>query len=229
MFCWCCSRHLRWSSAFFSAFFYVTMISFSSSVSFLPFFPWFIAYICIYPPKDELYIFLNVWSSSREECVTQTWRRVSRWVGAVRDAPHVCSVDTATWSLPPFLCVVWCSDPWKSPGIRSPSSDLWTSRSTRFGLTPLWLRMQWLWTEGAMLVQMCPVKYGKVFLQHARLLASFPIGVYSDRAPESAWTDSGKHISCGYTAFEALLNHMMARKWSLPSFMCRQKKKTHIK
>lgn len=119
----------------------------------------------------------------------------------------------------------WCSDPWKTPGIRSPSSDLWTSRLTRFGLTPLWLRMQWLWTEGAMLVQMCPVKYGKVFLQHARLLASFPIGVYSDRAPESAWTDSGKHISCSYTAFEALLNHIMARKWSFLSFMCR--KKTH--
>lgn len=114
MFCWCCSRHLRWSSAFFSAFFYVTMISFSSSVSFLPFFPWFIAYICIYPPKDELYIFLNVWSSSWEECVTQTWLCVSRWVGAVRDAPHVCSVDTATWSLPPFLCVVeWpMEEPW---------------------------------------------------------------------------------------------------------------------
>lgn len=64
-----------------------------------------------------------------------------------------------------------------------------------FGLVPLWLRMQWLWTEGAMLVQVsCQVWQG--FLQHACLLASFPVGLYSDREPDSAlYTGRNRHIS----------------------------------
>lgn len=44
---------------------------------------------------------------------------------------HVCTVDTASWSLPPFWRRV-ATHGWAS-GIRSPSCDLWTSRSTRSG------------------------------------------------------------------------------------------------
>lgn len=112
-----------------------------------------------------------------------------RWEWS-RAAPHVCAVDTATWSLPPFLA--WGGiDPWMTPPPPSPRdqvTQLWPANlpADPLGLAPLWLRMQWLWTEGAMLVQMCPVKYGKVSLQHARLLASSPVGLCSDRAPDSA-------------------------------------------
>lgn len=48
-----------------------------------------------------------------------------------RAAPHVCTVDTATWSLCHILA--WGSGLWMTPGIRSPSSDLWTSWPTRSG------------------------------------------------------------------------------------------------
>lgn len=70
---------------------------------------------------------------------------------------------------------------------------------------PLWLCMQWLWTEGAALVQIWPFKYDKVFLQHAFLLASSLVGLYRDRAPDSAFqAHYQKHIGCRCSALKTV-------------------------
>ena len=63
-----------------------------------------------------------------------------------------------------------------------------------------------------MLVQIWPVKYGQVSFQHARLLASSPVGLSSDRAPDRALdADGQKHISCSRTALEnqLILDHFL--------------------
>lgn len=79
----------------------------------------------------------------------------------------------------------WGSDPWMTPGIRSPCSDLWTSWLTHLG----WPHCDSACSDSGLRVPcLCRFVLSSMarFLQHACLLASFPVGLYSDRAPGSA-------------------------------------------
>lgn len=81
--------------------------------------------------KHLLLIFPFVWSYFEGERVSQTWRLYPvRWERFLSRSSRLycwhCYMVSAT-------ILGWGSDPWMTPGIRSPSSDLWTSRPTRSG------------------------------------------------------------------------------------------------
>lgn len=131
----CCQLHFLWSVAYFKSMLCTITFSRSGFLSRYISFLFFLMLLLLAPShkssKHLLLIFPFVWSYFEGECVSQTWRLYPvRWERFLSRSSRLycwhCYMVSAT-------ILGWGSDPWMTPGIRSPSSDLWTSWPTRSG------------------------------------------------------------------------------------------------